>query len=66
MSIKESEYQPNYERKENYAGEKQKQLRHGNSIICNKLSLGICDDVIVLLNPDEVKIHKYFNLYILS
>lgn len=36
------------------------------TIICNKLSLGICDDVIVLLNPDEVKIHKYFNPYILS
>ena len=34
MSLEENKYQQSYEYKENYAGEKQKQLRHGKCAEC--------------------------------
>ena len=46
MSLKENEYRQNYECKENYAGEKQKQLRHGKYIIWQLIVNVLCNDVI--------------------
>ena len=45
MSLEKNEYQESYEHKENYAGEKQKQLRHGKCILCLGCIKLLGDDV---------------------
>ena len=39
MSHEATGYRANYERKENYAGEKQKQLRHGKYVAVTRYDL---------------------------